>query len=130
MLAAQEETRPAITIARARFFVTRSTSVRNRGRVIDRLELLTQLAHACQTDPPFAARLLSAADGDYARRNIVRPSPATARQQGLHASLAVALGQRELAHRLDEGAGSHSTRPSTRPSSTSKDLQRPCSEVA
>ena len=79
--------------------------VRNRGRVIDRLELLTQLAHAlAETDPPFAARLLGAADGDFARRNIVRPSPAMARHHGLHASLAVALGQRELAHRLDDGA--------------------------
>ena len=79
--------------------------VRDRGRVIDRLELLTELAHAlAETDPPFAGRLLGAADADYARRNVVRPSPAAKRHEALHAALADALGQAELARRLEEGA--------------------------
>jgi non-specific serine/threonine protein kinase len=79
--------------------------VRDRGRVIDRLELLTELAHAVAgTDAPFAGRLLGAADADYARRNVVRPSPAAKRYEALHTALADALGQAELGRRLEEGA--------------------------
>jgi predicted ATPase/DNA-binding SARP family transcriptional activator len=80
---------------------------RDRGRVIDRLELLTELAHAlAATDPLFAARLLGAADADYARRKIVRAAPAASRHETLQAALADALGPVELARTLDAGAAS------------------------
>jgi predicted ATPase/DNA-binding SARP family transcriptional activator len=78
---------------------------RDRGRVIDRLELLTEFAHAlAETDPRLAARLLASADADYSRRSVVRPPPAAKRHERLDAALAGALPEPVYARELDDGA--------------------------
>jgi hypothetical protein len=78
---------------------------RGRGRVIDRLELLTEFAHAlADTDPRLATRLLASADADYSRRSVVRPPPAARRHERLDAALAEALPEPVHARELDDGA--------------------------